>query len=175
MATIVHENKLFKIEESEITIRNKKVKNHKIIENDTVVIIPITRPGYTLLEEQYRPATGMIMRELPSGHVEKGENLEEAAKRELEEETGFKADKVTFLTFFFSGLISKKESVYIAENLTIGKVHLDADESINAVKEVSISDCLKMIENNQIIDPKTIIALLYYDHIMSKRRLPNLV
>lgn len=171
MTTIVHENKLFKIEESEITIRNKKVKNHKIIEKDTVVVIPITKPGYTLLEKQYRPATNLVMYELPCGHVENGENLEEAAKRELEEETGWRARKVTFLTFFNSGLISKKESVYIAENLTKGHTHLDADEVINEVKEVSIKDCLKMIESSKITDPKTIIALLYYNHIMAKRRL----
>jgi ADP-ribose pyrophosphatase len=171
MSKIVAENNLFKVEESEVIIKNKTYKTHKIIENDIVVILPIVREGYILLEEQYRYGINKILYELPAGHVEKGENLTNAAKRELEEETGFKADKMTFMTFFYGtpGIISKRESLFVAEGLQEGTVHLDFDEEIK-VREISIDDCIKMIESNEIIDAKTIIALLYYKVVTEKRR-----
>jgi ADP-ribose pyrophosphatase len=172
MPKIVHKNRLFKVEESTVTVKNKKFKNHKIIEDDTVVVLPITRKGYILLEEQYRPALKSKMFEIPSGHVDKGENLHDAARRELEEETGFKAGKLTFMTFFYSapGIVSKRENLFIAENLTTGKTSFDFDEDIT-VKEISIDDCIEMVRLNEIIDAKTIIALLYYKQIMNKKKL----
>jgi ADP-ribose pyrophosphatase len=162
MPKIVHKNKLFRVEESVITVKNKKFKNHKIIEDNTVVVLPITRKGYVLLEDQYRPALKGRMYEIPSGHIDKGENLQNAA---------FRAGKLTFMTYFYSspGIVSKRESLFIAENLKKGTVSPDYDEDIK-IKEVSIKDCIKMVQSNQIIDAKTIIALLYYKHMIGKRK-----
>jgi ADP-ribose pyrophosphatase len=172
MSKIVAENNLFKVEESEVIIKNKKYTTHKIIENDIVVILPIVKEGYIILEEQYRYGLDQVLYELPAGHVEKDEILADAARRELEEETGFKAEKMTFMTFFYGtpGIISKRESLFVAEGLTQGTIHLDFDEEIK-VREISIDDCIKMVESNEIIDAKTIIALLYYKLIMEKRML----
>jgi hypothetical protein len=74
------------------------------------------------------------------------------------------------MTYFYSspGIISKKESLYLAENLTKGITHFDSDEEIT-VKEFKIEDCLKMIESNEIIHAPTIIALLYFTQIMQNK------
>ncbi|MGI0100386.1 MAG: NUDIX hydrolase [Candidatus Micrarchaeaceae archaeon] len=166
MSEIVYRNELFRIEESTVTMKDRSFKSHKIIEKDTVVILPITKSGYILLEEQYRPGMADRVYEVPSGHIDDGEDPLAAAGRELEEETGFKAGKITFATAFYSnpGMISKKESLYIAEDLRPGTAHFDEDEDI-IVRERSVEECMDMVASNKIIDAKTIIALLYYMHM----------
>jgi ADP-ribose pyrophosphatase len=171
MSKIVHENGLFKVEESEVMVHKKKLTNHKILEDDIVVILPITKNGNILLEKQFRSGLNRELLELPAGHINKGEDPYKAAMRELEEETGFKANKLTFMTYFYSapGILSKRESLYVAEDLVKGSLNLDPDEVIE-VQEISLDKCIKMVESNKIIDAKSIIALLYYEHLLSVKQ-----
>src|SRR5512146_989245 len=62
-----------------------------------VVMVGVTGDGNVILEKQFRPPMGRDVIELPAGLVEPGENMEEAAKRELIEETGWAAGKLQFL------------------------------------------------------------------------------
>jgi len=66
---------------------------HYVIQGlDFVVIVALTRQDQLLLVRQFRRAAGAITLELPAGHIDPGETPEQAARRELAEETGYEAD-----------------------------------------------------------------------------------
>lgn len=169
MSRILHKNRIFTVKELDFKVRKKKVKAYMVLEPNTVAILPITRKGYILLEEQYRPPIGKRIYEIPAGHIEKNERPLHSAKRELEEETGFKARRLKFLIYFYPspGLVSKKEYLYLAEGLTKGRLALDKDEDIT-IKEISINDALKFIKSGKIVDAKTIIGILYYKRFINR-------
>lgn len=169
MSKVLLRRKIFTVKEVDITVKKRRMAADVIIESNTVAILPITRKGYMLLEIQYRPAVGKTIFEVPAGHIERNETPIHAAKRELEEETGFRAGKLKQLTHFYPspGILSKNEYVFIATNLSKGKTSFDKDEDI-ATKEVSIDLALRYIRSGKIVDAKTMIAVLYYKRFIAK-------
>jgi ADP-ribose pyrophosphatase len=168
LSKILLKRKIFTVEEVDTTVRKRKMSADIVVEHNTVAILPITRKGYMLVELQYRPAIGKKIYEIPAGHMEKNEKPVDCARRELEEETGFKAGRLRQINYFYPspGLLSKKEYFFIAEQLTKGKTSFDKHEDI-ITKEMSIPTDLKYIKSGKIVDAKTIIAILYYKHFMS--------
>ncbi len=87
--------------------------------NGVVVIVPVTAKGEAVLIRQFRPAVNGYVMEFPAGLNDKGESLEEAAKRELREETGYSAKEMVFLAEgpVSSGSTSEILTVYLAKGL----------------------------------------------------------
>ena len=102
-----------------------------------------------------------ILFELPAGKLEPGEDPFEAAKRELEEETGYCANKWTDLGYVYTspGYSDEKLYLYKAEDLEFTHCHPDEGEIIQAF-EYKYDDVLKMINKGEINDAKTLCALL---------------
>jgi ADP-ribose pyrophosphatase len=132
--------------------------------NHAVAILPMLKNGRILLERQYRHALDRHLYEIPAGLMNKGEKPEAAAIRELEEETGYLAQKLTHMFDFYGspGSYTQLLHVYLAENLKKTKKHMDADEIIETM-EVKFEDAIEMIEKNEIEDGKTIAGILFYD------------
>jgi ADP-ribose pyrophosphatase len=116
-----------------------------------------------LLERQYRPVVGEWLYEIPAGTLEPGEEPEETARRELEEETGYRPGRLVKLVEFYSspGVSTEKLIVFLADRLSRGRQRLEEDELIE-VEWVRLSEALDMIRDGRIRDAKTIIGLLYY-------------
>ena len=114
-----------------------------------------------LLVRQYRYACGGVIYELPAGKIEKGEDPARCAARELEEETGYVADKIELLTAMLPtpGYSSEHIYVYKATGLRKTAQRLDDDEFLE-VEKIKRSDALKMIKDNVITDAKTIVGIL---------------
>ncbi|MGD0728672.1 MAG: NUDIX hydrolase [Candidatus Micrarchaeaceae archaeon] len=169
MSRIVHRNRLWSVEEFDVLIKNRRSRMYKIISPNTVTILPIANNGNIVLEMQYRPAINKIIYEIPAGHIDKGESALHAAVREVEEETGFKANKMTLLTYFYPspGILKRKEFLFLAGKLTKGKLALEDDEIIKT-KEVTLKKALALIKTGKIVDAKTIIGILYYKNYLSK-------
>ena len=102
-----------------------------------------------------------VLYELPAGKLEKGEDPFEAAKRELEEETGYCANKWTDLGYVYTspGYSDEKLYLYMAEDLEFTHCHPDEGEILQAL-EYSYEDVLKMIANGEINDAKTLCAIM---------------
>lgn len=115
-----------------------------------------------LLERQYRYAADAYLWELPAGRVDPGEKPLAGAKRELLEETGYRAAAWKQALFFYPspGFLDETMTVYLAEGLTAGEAHPEEDESIEC-QMVGLSQALQMIESGEICDGKTISSVLW--------------
>jgi ADP-ribose pyrophosphatase len=115
-----------------------------------------------LLERQYRYAAEDYLWELPAGRVDPGEKPLAGAKRELLEETGYRAAKWTQALFFYPspGFLDETMTVYLALGLTAGDAQPEADESIEC-QLTPLSQALAMVRSGEIRDGKTIASVLW--------------
>lgn len=127
-----------------------------------VCILPIV-DGKIVMERQFRYPFKEDILELPAGKLEKGENPEFAAKRELEEETGYKAETLKYLGCIYPSVGYTNEIIYLyaAENLTKTKTNFDFDEVVD-IELMDKDQVLDLIDKNVIRDAKTVSAILKY-------------
>ncbi len=126
-----------------------------------VVIVAQKDENTILMVKQYRYPLKSVSLELPAGKLEFNENPDDAAPRELEEETGYIANTWTSLGYIHTtpGICDEKLYLYLAKDLTYTKPNPDEGEIIQAF-EYNINDVFKMIKNGEINDSKTLCALL---------------
>lgn len=134
----------------------------------SVVILAIDDTGNPedpkiVVERQYRHAAGQYMWEIPAGRKEPEENPLPGAKRELMEETGYRARRWTKLARFYvsPGFLGEWMLLYLAEGLTAGQTRPDEDEYIEC-QQIPLSQALQWIDRGKIIDAKSIVAILLY-------------
>ena len=122
-----------------------------------------------LLIRQYRYAADRFLYEIPAGRLEPGEAPIDCARRELREEAGCTAESILPLGGFFTtpGFIDEFIHVFIATGLTCGEATPERDEFIHHESHTP-QDGLRMIERGEIVDAKTIIALLMADRLIHK-------
>jgi ADP-ribose pyrophosphatase len=117
-----------------------------------------------IFERQYRHAAGQFLIELPAGRVEPGEATLAAAKREMIEETGYRAKRWTLLTKYFAspGFLGEWMQIYLARDIREGVSQPEADENIEVFR-LPLSEALALVAANKIHDGKTLIGLMLYD------------
>jgi ADP-ribose pyrophosphatase len=145
--------------------------------NGSVVMLAIdesTDPSdpEVILERQYRHAAGQYLIELPAGSRNPGEPPLAAAKRELIEETGYRAKKWTMLLRYFAspGFLGEWMQIYLARDLRPGTATPELDEHIEIIR-IKLSEALQLIAAGKIHDGKTIVGLLLYDRLRHSGRL----
>jgi ADP-ribose pyrophosphatase len=123
---------------------------------------PTGEDPQVLLIRQYRYAANAYLYEVPAGRLEPGETPEACARRELEEETGCRAQRIEALTSIYTtpGFTDEKIHLFAAYGLTAGQVQRDADEFME-VKTLPLTETLAMMARGEIVDGKTIAALLF--------------
>jgi ADP-ribose pyrophosphatase len=151
---------------------NIRVRRDVIRHSGSIVILPLEDSGRTprvLLERQFRYAAGMRMWELPAGRVDPGENHLAAAKRELIEETGYRASRWEKALFFYvsPGFLDESMTVYLARGLKKGLAQPEEDERI-AVRFFPLKQALRMVTTGKIMDAKTVASLLWLDRKLSR-------
>jgi ADP-ribose pyrophosphatase len=146
----------------------------EVVRHTGSVVVLATLEGVkepqVLLERQYRHAASSFLLELPAGRIDKGEKALEAAKRELLEETGYKA-KVwkKILKFYASpGFVAEPMTVFWAQDLTPGPAQPEADEVI-VQRLVPLSKAVQMVIRGAIRDAKTIAGILWLSHHVGQR------
>ena len=125
-----------------------------------------------ILERQYRHAAGQYLIELPAGSRNPNEPPLAAAKRELIEETGFRARRWTILLRYFAspGFLGEWMQIYLARDLRSGIATPELDEQIEIIR-MPLSKIMQMIDAGKIHDGKTIIGLSLYDRLRRQGRL----
>lgn len=127
----------------------------------SAVMMAVDAKKRILLVRQYRLPAGMAMWELPAGRLDPGEKPLQAAKRELIEETGFRARKWRKLVSFYAspGYVAEKMTIFLATDLIEGEAQPMEDERIEA-RWFSAADIDRMLRSGKIIDGKTMIGYL---------------
>lgn len=117
-----------------------------------------------MLIRQYRHAAGQYLLELPAGRIDPGEKPLAAAKREMIEETGFRARRWTPLVRYFAspGFLCEWMQIYLAEQISEGEAAPEEDERIDLVR-TPLSQALEMAAAGKIYDGKTLIGLSMLD------------
>ncbi|HEV2382055.1 MAG TPA: NUDIX hydrolase [Terriglobia bacterium] len=128
----------------------------------SVVVMPCLADGRVVLVRQFRHAVGRSLWELVAGSLKSGERALPAARRELLEETGYRARKLQLLLRFFPspGILSEEMHLVQARDLTLAKAQPEEDERIE-VGRFSRPELGQMIASGTIRDGKTLIGLLW--------------
>jgi ADP-ribose pyrophosphatase len=115
-----------------------------------------------LLIRQYRYAAGGVIWEIPAGVLHPGEDPAECARRELEEETGARAEAIEHLTTVFTtpGFTDERIHLFVARGISLGEPRHERDEFIKT-EALPLSQVLEMIRDGDLKDAKSIVALLY--------------
>jgi ADP-ribose pyrophosphatase len=164
-----YQGPLFRVFTDMVKEPGGKISRRDVVRhNGSVVILGVddsrskTNPSI-IMERQYRHAAKQYLWELPAGKMDEGEQSLAAAKRELIEETGYRAKRWSKLVRYFAspGFLGEWMQVYLAEGLTEGIAEPEEDEFIET-RLVPISEVLEMIEEGKIEDGKTLISVLLF-------------
>ncbi|MCD6287617.1 MAG: NUDIX hydrolase [Candidatus Hydrogenedentes bacterium] len=160
---VLFKGRVFAVTRDEVTLPSGRLTTREVVRHrGSVTIVGMPTPTEVLLIRQYRYAVGSDLWELPAGTIEVGEPPESCALRELEEETGYRADSVRCLTRFYTspGFCDELMHVYLAEGCALsGNVSSDDDEDIAEVRIYSLDTAIKMVYDGSIRDAKTIVGL----------------
>ena len=140
-----------------------RVMQFKMVDHPGAAATLVVEDGKVLLVEQYRPAAGRLMLELPAGTIDRSEPPIECAQREFQEETGYSAKNWETLGHVYPtpGYTNEILYLFLASEITKGEQNLDEGEDIK-VRWVPLAEVIEMIDNGGINDAKTIISVLKY-------------
>jgi len=160
---LVYNGKRVKVEELEYLNGDKVIYREHVKAGEASVILPITDENKVIMIQEPRTPIGKIILALPAGMIEKGEEADKTAIRELEEETGYLASNIEFLREYHPsvGYSDEKIKIYLATNMKKTKQHLDYEEDIKVI-EVPLEELIEMLDKNEIITASTTIALMHY-------------
>jgi ADP-ribose pyrophosphatase len=135
-----------------------------VVHPGSVAILPLVDDSHLCLIRSRRLTVGQTLIEVPAGTRDPGESPLATAERELEEETGYRAANWEELIQFYAspGILSERMYVYLARDLTLGPPRREANEEIENLV-VSWDEALGMVDRGEIVDGKTIIALVTYE------------
>lgn len=151
------------------TPSGETIRRDMILHPGAVVILPVIDAEHVCLLRNFRFVVDETLLELPAGTLEPGEPLEEAAKRELLEETGYTAKTWRYLQFLYAspGVLNEKLHLFVAEDLTPGLNNPEADEQLEPIT-MRFDEVLQLCLAGGIRDAKTITAILLWDRLRSR-------
>ena len=164
---IIHQGRILDVRRDDVRLPNGKTTTREWINHPgAACIVPILPDGQIALIRQYRYPVLQEMIELPAGKLDPGESPEECAKRELEEEIGYKTSKLTYLTHIHPaiGFASEKMWLYLAEELEKTERNTDHDEFVELIP-ATVANAVSMVWERKITDVKTIIGILWLDKL----------
>ncbi len=163
--TLVQKGAILNYYQDTVKIPNGNIVKWDFIgHNGAAAVVAVNPEGKLLMVRQYRNALDRETIEIPAGGLKSVEEpTKDAAARELEEETGYRAAKMELLLSLRTtvAFCNEKIDIYVATELTPGSQNLDEDEYIN-VEAYGIDELVQMIYECKIEDGKTIAALLAY-------------
>lgn len=164
---ILLESRVFRVVRVRPDDQHPDARTRDIVEHPgAVAILPMIDDDHVCLIENYRIAVEQTLIELPAGTLEAGEQPIETARRELAEETGFRAGRIEPLCEFFMspGILQERMHLFLATEPTRGEQALEPGEQIKT-KVVAWPEAVAMAMDGRIQDAKSLTGILYYDAI----------
>ena len=163
VSDVIFKSKMFSLEKFSFRIKGKKFTFERVKGPDSVAVLPILEDGRILLEWQRRHAIGKRIYEVPAGHIDEGETPEQAAARELGEETGYRLGllKFMFKGYTSPGLRTQLEYAYVATDLKKTRINREEDEVMD-IRAFTIPEAVEMVRKGKIEDMKTVACIMYY-------------
>jgi ADP-ribose pyrophosphatase len=161
---IIFEGRAVRLRIDTIETIDGRQSTREIVEHDDcVTVIPVDEEGNILLVKQFRRPTGKDLLEIPAGGIDSGEDIETAVIREMQEETGYRPQKLERLGGFYSspGFCTEYLHLYLATDLVPGRLYAEDTEAIELIR-VTQDDITELITSGKIEDAKTIAGLMYY-------------
>ena len=158
----IYNGKILTLERDEVELPDGQKSYRECVRHSGGAAVLFIKDGKILLVKQYRYVYGKSIYEIPAGKLNKGEDPKIAASRELEEETGYKAELSHLLDIYPTpGYTDEIIHIYVADKYEISKQNLDDGEFLDCCF-IDIETVLKMIESGEICDAKTIVAIYKY-------------
>lgn len=169
----IFNGQIISLQVDDVQLPNGKTSKREIIKHDgAVAIIAITDDDKILFVEQYRKPLERSLIEIPAGKLEENEKPEITAVRELEEETGYTTDDLTFVTSFYTSPGFANELMYIYQTNAVQALDTpipgDDDEFVEVI-ELTLDEALRYVKTGRIQDAKTNYAILYLQFMMQRK------
>lgn len=158
----IYDGKVFKITKDDVELSDGYKTIREVVHHNGGVVIAAEKDNKIIMVKQFRYPAGEVLYELPAGKLDKGnEDVLSAAKRELEEETGYIANNWESLGFIWTspGFCNEKLYLFKADNLIFKGQHLDEGEILDYV-EIDKDEVFNMVKDGRINDSKSIAALM---------------
>lgn len=157
----VYDGKIITVLRDDVEVADGHKSFREVVKHSGGVVVLAIHEDKIIFVKQFRYPMKEVLLELPAGKLEKGEDPFLAGQRELEEETGYCADKWTDLGFVYTspGYSDEKLYLYKAEDLHFTHCHPDEGDILQPL-EIKIDDAVKMINNGEINDAKTLCAFM---------------
>ena len=165
---VVFDGKILKVRCDEAELPDHKLCTREMVEHPGGACVLYIEHEKVLLVKQFRYPYGEELLEVPAGKLEAGEPPEQAALRELEEETGYIAENLSLLHVLYPspGYTNEKIYIYLVERAQKSAAHPDKDEFLNC-EFLSLEEVRRRIEANELHDAKTNVAIQTY--LLKKR------
>ena len=171
----IYPGKIIRVEKWQVELPNGDTAMREIVKhNGASAIVPIDGAGMVTMVRQHRVAIDKCTWEIPAGKLDSPtEDPFDAAKRELEEETGLQAAHWQKLTSMYTtpGFCNERISIYLATGLSQHPSHPDADEFLR-IKKIPLDEAIAQCISGEIQDGKTLVGLLMAKQVLSLRDMP---
>lgn len=161
----------FKVERLQERDKDGKIRAREVVRHSgAVTVLPIVDEKHICLIRSWRVAVEETLIEIPAGTLEPNEDPAECARRELIEETGYRAGKIEFVQSFFlsPGILDEKMHLFMAKDLTPGETALEPGERIeNWI--MTWDEALELARTGKIRDSKTLTGLLLCRELLRAR------
>lgn len=163
----IYNGKKIRLTIERVPLPNGKTAEKEVIHHrGAVVMIPFLDAERVVLVRNHRVAVGETLLELPAGTIDANEAPDNTARRELEEETGYRAGRWhKFREFFPSpGILTEVMHLYVAEDLKPGRQHLDEGEQLEPLV-MPWTDVVQACLDGMVKDGKTLVGVLLWDRL----------
>ncbi len=161
---LIFQGKIIDLKVEDVRLPDGSTSTREIVVHPgAVAVIAVNQNNKLIFVKQFRKAIEQVLLEIPAGKLESGEDPKICAIRELEEETGYRCNRIKHIMDFYStpGFTNEKIHLYYAWDLVKKTTKTDDDEFLEVV-ELSINEIRELMDTNNIKDSKTLIAMLYY-------------
>ena len=169
----IYDGHILHVEKWQVTCPNgREAPREIVVHKGAAAVVPVFDNGDTLLVRQHRVAVDRVTLEIPAGKLDSvNEDPLDCATRELREETGLSAERMTRLTTLLTtpGFCTEKIAVYLAQGLSQGDTHPDEDEFLGLVR-LPLEEAFEMVMRGEICDGKTICGLMMAREIVARQK-----